>query len=62
MKTVEYYIGRTVVLKGNHPWAGEKGVIKGKQEAKGIGKIGLIVELDNGTECFVFDMNQMRIV
>ncbi len=62
MITADYYIGKQVKLIGSHPWSGEIGTVTGVQEAKAIGKMGLIVKLDNGTECFVFNMSQMKII
>jgi hypothetical protein len=58
---MEYFIGKRVQIIGNHPWSGERGTVK---ETKTIptGTTGLIIELDNGTSCFVFKASQLQIL
>lgn len=55
------YVGKKVLIIGNHPWSGEIG--KGKEvKPTVIGKSGLIVSLNNGTECFVFRESELQIL
>ena len=61
MKDLTEIIGRRVKISGKHPWSGERGIVKALQDTN-IGKVGYLVELDNGTSCFVFSITQLKIL
>jgi hypothetical protein len=54
-------IGKRVYLLEPHPWSGEIGTVQ-ELKTTGIGQTGYVVELDNGTSCFVFNRMQMQIL
>lgn len=55
-------IGKRVQITGNvHPWSGEKGSVKDIQTTA-FGTTGYVVELDNGTSCFVFYPSQLQVL
>lgn len=61
IKMLEAYIGKRVIVVGDHPWSGEIG--EGKEVRRPtFGKPGLIVALDNGTDCFVFSEKNLKVV
>ncbi len=43
-------LGCRVIITGNHPWCEEVGTFKGEKETP-FG-LKLLIELDNGVECF----------
>ena len=55
-------IGKRVYLLSPHPWAGEIGTVTELKTAAALGKTGLIVALDNGTDCFVFSEKNLKVV
>ena len=61
-KNMENFVGKDVLLLDPHPWAGEKGQTVRVETAKGMGKPGMVVKLDNGTECFVFEASQIMFI
>lgn len=61
-KNMQNFVGKDVILLDPHPWSGEKGKTVRVETAKGMGKPGMVVKLDNGTECFVFEPNQLFFI
>ncbi len=55
----ESLIGKRVIITGDHPWAGETGVVEAVKTTS-FGKTGMIVTLDNGNSCFVFSGAQVK--
>jgi hypothetical protein len=53
------FVGKTITLRGDHPWAGESGVIREVQEVNG--EDGWRVDLSNGHNVFVFKRSQFRV-
>ena len=52
-------IGRRVeITNGSHPWFGEIGTVK-ELKNTALGKAGFVVELENGTSCFVWSANDL---
>jgi hypothetical protein len=58
--SLQQLIGKRVLLKGKHPWAGETGTIE-REDKTPVG-YGLRVNLDNGMSCFVFKMNEFKVL
>lgn len=58
---MESIIGKKVLIIGDHPWCGEMGVIKGIQSTS-MGSTGWLVDLKNGTTCFVFNAKNLQIL
>lgn len=58
---MENIIEKRVLIAGEHPWSGEIGTVKAFENTK-LGKTGYLVQLDNGTSCYVFNRNQLQIL
>ena len=58
---MDTFIGKTVLIIGAHPWAGEIGVVKEIRDTSMCVK-GYVVDLKNGTTCFVFNANNFQIL
>jgi hypothetical protein len=52
--------GKKALLRGDHPWAGETGIILGMQMT-GAGW-AVKVRMDNGIECFVYHTENLKLV
>lgn len=61
MNDLTEIIGKKVKITGAHPWSGENGIVK-SLEYTGIGKVAYLVELENGTSCFVFSITELKIL
>lgn len=56
------YVGKRVTIIGDHPHAGESGVVDRVEIANLIRKEGLVVKLDDGwSECFVFSVTNLMV-
>ena len=56
------YIGKKVLIIGNHPHSGEEGIVTDYKEASALGKKGYVVEVGYGMSCYVFDERNLRII
>ena len=56
---LRWYVGRRVLLLGQHPYKGNSGVAV-RMERTSSGDGGLIVSLDRGVYCFVFEPREVR--
>jgi hypothetical protein len=54
-------IGKHIHLTGDHPFTGKRGTVMDKQSTFFVIE-GLVVELENGTQCTVFHRSQYRVV
>lgn len=63
-KNMQNFVGKDVLLLEPHPHAREKGKTVRVEKAKGVGrsKPSMVVKLDSGTECFVFNASQMFFI
>ncbi len=61
-RNMQNFVGKDVMLLAPHPWANEKGKTVRVETAKGTGTPGMVVKLDNGTECFVFKASQLFFI
>jgi hypothetical protein len=53
-------IGKRVeITNGNHPWFGEIGTVR-EFKNTALGKAGFVVELENGTSCFVWSVSDLH--
>lgn len=48
------WLGRRVLIRGDHPHAGKAGTVDRIELARAIRKWGFVVNLDDGLDCFVF--------
>lgn len=58
---LRWYVGKRVLLLGKHPHKGNVGVAV-RTERTSSGDVGLIVNLDRGVSCFVFEPREVREV
>lgn len=58
---MERFIGKRVLIIGDHPWSGEVGTATEVKQVP-TGTKGIIVELDNGTSCFVFKESNLQML
>lgn len=56
------YIGKRILIRGKHPWAGETGEITSIETLPVCRKEGMRVALDNGMECFVFSTSEFMVI
>lgn len=57
------HIGKRVLISNKkHPWYGEVGTVKDFEYFSLISKYGMVVSLDNGTDCTVFRGNEVQFL
>jgi hypothetical protein len=56
------FIGRKVLIVGDHPHADKTGTVDRVECARAIGKWGFVVELEDGQSCFVFSGKEWRVL
>lgn len=62
MTKVKDLIGKRVLLRGSHPWAGFIGIVE-KAEMAGIpAKPALKVNLESGQGCYVFKVQNLQTI
>jgi len=54
-RNMENFVGKKVRLQGKHPHAGELGETVRVEIPKGFDMPAMVVKLESGEECFVFD-------
>ena len=59
---MEKLLGKDVLLLKPHIWNGEQGKAVRVELSKEINKMGMVVLLDNGTECFVFNHQEIMFI
>lgn len=61
-----FEVGQTVIMNDQHPWMGHRGKIVAIEnvglKSLGMGEPRPRVKLDNGTECFIMDDFDARII
>lgn len=62
MKEKGLKIGDRVLITGNHPWAGHTGKYAYNELVKAYGAMYPVIQLDNGTTCFVMKPEQFKKV
>ena len=55
-------IGKSVLIRGDHPHAGRVGRIERVERGRAIGKWGFVVQLDGGEGCFVFKGEHWMVI
>lgn len=62
---MENIIGKRIKIVGNHPHAGETGLIS-RAKKTALGKTGLVIKLENCEhgidECFVFRADNIQMI
>lgn len=58
----ENWIGKEVMILGDHPHSGRTGIVEGFEVAKLANKEGAVIRFDNGDSCFVFDASLLHKV
>lgn len=57
------YLGKRCIIRAkDHPWHNEVGEVKSFEYFSIIGKMGMVIELDNGTDCTVFNGNEVQLL
>ena len=59
---MEQYIGKHVTIIGKHPHTGESGTAVRTEIAQILNQKGLVIDLDDGGSCFIFDPVKNLIV
>lgn len=55
-------VGQIVLMTKQHPWQGCKGKIVRMEQINTIKQTRPVVELDNGTECFIMADGDAKII
>jgi hypothetical protein len=56
---MRFLIGEHIKLIGKHPHSGKTGIVKKVDKLKGIG-YAMLVALDEGESCYVFDLENTK--
>lgn len=51
---------RVLIIGKKHPWCGEIGRVK-DIKTTAFGKTGYVIDLENGSSCFVFNQEELKI-
>jgi hypothetical protein len=56
-------IGKRVLITDKaHPWYGYTGEVKDFEYFSIISKMGMVISLDNGTDCTIFDGKDVKFI
>lgn len=55
------FVGKEVVIIGSHPWRGERGTVIKVETPNGVFDPALYVSLENGTDCYVFTTQHLKL-
>jgi hypothetical protein len=55
------YLGKKVLIVGDHPHTGEAGIVKQIHKLGNAGR-GFLVELDSGSGCYVFHTDNLKVI
>jgi hypothetical protein len=61
-EVAERFLGCRVLIRGDHPHAGEVGTVARVEMARATRKWGFVVELDDGGGCFVFKGEHWQVI
>jgi hypothetical protein len=56
------FIGKDVLLLDGHPHANEKGRTVKAEVPKGLSRPAMLVRLESGEECYVFEPSQLMFI
>lgn len=57
------FIGKRVLIEAFvHPWRGFKGTVEKYTIASEINKGALVIKLDDGKECCIFNLDQIKLL
>jgi hypothetical protein len=56
------FLGRRVLIRGDHPHAGKVGAVERVEMARALSKWGFVVQLDDGDGCFVFRGEHWQVI
>jgi hypothetical protein len=61
-KLASRFVGKRVLIRGDHPHAGKAGTVDRAEMARALRQWGFVVALDDYSECFVFKGEEWRVI